>query len=219
MNTHSTESYRGYNINIYYDEDPMNPRRDWDNLGTMYTAHRRYCPEKQLDAFFNIHEIFDGKLGKFRESFLKRYIALPLYLYDHSGRTISTSPFADPWDSGFFGIIAVPLEKVREEFKWKTITQERRKQIEKYLQGEVESYDEYLRGEVYGYDIKVDEGADEDGMLPEIDDSCWGFFGDSGIEQIISEARSSIDATLAEHEKKIERERRCEAICDAFGTD
>lgn len=32
-------------------------------------------------------------------------LLMPLYLYDHSGITISTSEFCDPWDSGQIGFI------------------------------------------------------------------------------------------------------------------
>lgn len=37
-----TIGYRGLNINIYYDFDPMNPCEDWDMLGSMACWHSRY---------------------------------------------------------------------------------------------------------------------------------------------------------------------------------
>ena len=49
-----------------------------------------------------------------------------------------------------FGIIAVPLDKVRREYGWKNITVERRKRIEEYLQGEIKTLDDYYTGEVSG---------------------------------------------------------------------
>ena len=36
-----TEEYRGYNINIYYDEDPESPRI-WGNVATFVCEHRHY---------------------------------------------------------------------------------------------------------------------------------------------------------------------------------
>ena len=116
MNLYNQIKYNGYHINIYYDDDAGSPRKMFDNLGTLYTAHRRYRPEKEFDEHFDIDKVFDGRIGNFRGSFLKEYIALPVYLYEHSGTTVSTSPFSCPWDSGFFGIIAVPLDKVRREY-------------------------------------------------------------------------------------------------------
>ena len=59
---------------------------------------------------------------------------------------------------------------------------------DKYLEGEVETYDQYLRGDVYGYTLTkktihqekcphcgevIREYEDEEEV-----DSCWGFYGD-----------------------------------------
>lgn len=214
----NTEAYRGYKISICQDMHAENPR-EWSNLGTFYTAHKRYCPEKEFDDYFDINEVFDGKIGVFKKSFLKEYIALPIYLYDHSGCSVSTCPFSCPWDSGFFGIVAVSVEDVCYEFEWERITAKRRKQIEAYLRGEVETYDQWLQGDVYGYTIETDK--DEEGWedLPEIDDSCWGFYGDDGVQQLLGEAKGSIDYALGLKAKKDVRIARCEAIWDAFGVD
>lgn len=130
---------------------------------------------------------FEGHIGNFRESFLKEYIALPVYLYDHGGITISTSPFSCPWDSGFFGIIAVPLDKVRREYGWKNITAKRRKRIEGYLQDEISTLDNYYTGEVFGYRIMPE--SDDDNEL----DSCWGFYGTECMKELEAECRHIID--------------------------
>lgn len=187
MNLYDQIAYNGYHIGIYYDDDTQSPREAYDNLGTLYTAHRRYCPEKEFDDHFDIDKVFDGRIGHFRKSFLKGYVALPVYLYDHSGITISTSPFSCPWDSGFFGIIAVSLGKVREEYGWKHITAKRRKQIEKYLQSEIETLDNYYTGEVFGYRITPED--DNDLELA----SCWGFYGTECLKEMENECRHIID--------------------------
>ena len=80
MNLYNQIKYNGYHINIYYDDDAGSPRKMFDNLGTLYTAHRRYRPEKEFDEHFDIDKVFDGRIGNFRGSFLKEYIALPVYL-------------------------------------------------------------------------------------------------------------------------------------------
>lgn len=177
--------HRDYVISIYCDENPESPR-EWDNLGTMYTAHRRYCPERELDAHFDIDEVFCSR-WEFSERFLRDYIALPIYLYDHSGLTVSTGPFSCKWDSGLFGIIAVEVEKVKKEWGWKILTKARRKSIEEHLQGEVNTYDNYLTGEVYGY--KITSVDDEDNVI----DSCWGYYGRDGLKEIESECKGVID--------------------------
>lgn len=187
MNLYEQISYKGHHINVYYDEDALDPRQEFDHLGTVYTAHRRYQPEKDFDANFKINAVFDGRIGAFRDSFLKQYVALPVYLYEHGGVTIATSPFSCPWDSGFFGIIAVSLKRIRKEFGWKHVTKARRERIEAYLQGEIEELDNYYTGSVYGYEITPE---DDD---TEVVASCWGFYGDEAMKEMVKECKSYID--------------------------
>lgn len=122
-------------------------------------------------------------------------------LYDHSGLTISSGPFSCPWDSGWFGIVAVSIEKVKKEYGWKVLTQTRRQKIEGYLQGEIDTYDSYLRGEVYGYRITPTDNKDD------VLESCWGYFGDSGLEQLEDECRATIDHLIARQKERKRKER------------
>ncbi len=192
---YETLCHRGYDINIYYDTDAESPR-EWSNLGTFYTAHRRYRPEKEFDKHFEFDEVCNEQPGNLRGSFLKKYVAQNLYFYDHSGQTISSRPFSCPWDSGWFGIVAVSVEKVKKEFGWKLLTAARRRKIEEYLQGEIDTYDNYLRGEVYGYQITPAD--DKDNVL----ESCWGYFGDTGLDQLKDECRDTIDHLISEKERQ-----------------
>lgn len=45
MNRYEQITYKGHHINIYYDDCPESPR-EWSNLGTFYTAHRRTVPKR-----------------------------------------------------------------------------------------------------------------------------------------------------------------------------
>lgn len=85
MNLYEQINYKGHHINIYYDEDALDPRQEFDHLGTLYTVHRRYQPEKDFNAHFKFNRVFDGRIEDFRDSFLKQYVALPVYLYEHGG--------------------------------------------------------------------------------------------------------------------------------------
>ena len=97
-------------------------------------------------------------------------IALPLYLYDHCGITISTAPFACPWDSGQVGWIYVTKSRIREEYG--AFSKQLLNKVEAVLRSEVETYDQYLQGFVYGYmTFSLENGELVDG------DSCWGFYG------------------------------------------
>lgn len=92
-------------------------------------------------------------------------VLLPLYLYDHSGLSISTSSFSCGWDSGIVGFIYATKEKVKAE--WGESPDAVDKALE-YLRGEVETYDTYLTGNIYDYTIY----DDNDNML----DSLCGIF-------------------------------------------
>jgi hypothetical protein len=162
MSRHSLiESFarNGRTIEIHLDDDPQNPRKEWSNTATFVCAHGRYnlgdeqgepCDEAEL-----------------RERISDILVVMPLYLYDHSGLTISTSAFGDRWDSGQVGWAYV-TKSALDEGGWKT--QPSDEELQKLIESEVSEYDDYLRGNVYGYVVK---GADGDHL-----DSCWGFIGD-----------------------------------------
>ena len=158
---------------------PMNPR-EWDNLGTMAYKHRNYKlgeeqisdPIEWLEDKMDIPNTFKStneRLHELEKRFFEEYIALPLYLYDHSGITMATTPFGCRWDSGKVGYIYMTKEKAREEYGYKLITKARREKLLSYLKGEVETFDQYIRGDVYMFKVEDEEGEEID--------SCGGFYG------------------------------------------
>lgn len=176
-------------VRIIRDEDPSNPRKEYDNIGTMVCWHRRrnlgdeepdYSPsEFGLSLMRDKHpNVPDDLAQEHIQAFLdKHYVILPLYLYDHSGITMSCSSFPCPWDSGQVGYIYVSMDRARRE--WTGTDEEIREMAECCLRTEVEIYDNYLTGDVYGFVI---EQADDDADLDDDDswdqiDSCWGFYG------------------------------------------
>lgn len=230
-------SAQKFTYEILNDEEPMNPRTEWDNLGTMVCFHNRYdlgddvtkrnespaeyrtrlakdldsklndkidwwenagydIARKRFSTFEATSEYIDEKIQNLINKTLEKYILeLPLYLYDHSGITISTSSFSCQWDSGQVGFIYITKEKIEQEFGWKILTKARREKIEKYLRGEVECYDKYLTGEAYGYQVLDSEG--------EIEDSCWGFFDrDEAEKEAIASMNSFQKDADAEKEQK-----------------
>lgn len=106
-------------------------------------------------------------------------ICLPLYLYDHSGITISHGKFSCPWDSGQVGWHYITKAKLEDEFDGDEA------KAMKCLEAELKTYDDYLQGNVWGYVIENEEGDDVD--------SCWGFYGDE------LEATGILGCVAAEH--------------------
>jgi hypothetical protein len=151
------------------DEEPRNPRKDWDGqLGRMVCWHRREnLGDETINPNDYEYETVDALIDALEE--LERTdparVWLPLYLYEHSGMTMRTTPFHDPWDSAMVGFIYTSQARI-DELGLSDVTDEK---LIEYLEGEVTEYDQYLTGDVWGYIIE-----DEDG---EHIDSCWGFFG------------------------------------------
>jgi hypothetical protein len=134
-----------YELKIEQDTDPMNPRTEWDNLGTMVCFHNRYDLGDNTDYRSKDYNGWDElKQGIIENE--GEVVILPLYLYDHSGITISTSSFDCRWDSGQIGFIFMSKHKIKKEEIDET-------KVIEYLKGEVETYDKYLTGENYRYTI------------------------------------------------------------------
>lgn len=240
-----------YCLHIQSDNDPLNPRKDFDNVGTMACWHRQYSlgddvKESSPEFFWNqlvgdhIPEeaqrkiILSGELsyqireieGKYYiylddkeeygpydtvdEAFSDYYcdlipikdcmkmlepclVWLPLWLYDHSGITMSCgnwNPYNDSWDSCCVGFIFMTKEA---SFKELAATEESwRDKAIAVMEAEVETYDQYLRGEVYSYTL-YEESAN--GEWTEID-SCWGFFGDDLLENGILDYCPSLSEAI-----------------------
>ncbi len=159
-------------LRIVQDEDPLNPRVDYDPLGKMVCFHRRY----NLGDAHNIdHSDFNG-WDEMEEHLTKAHgavIILPLFLYDHSGITLQTIPFSCPWDSGQVGFIYMDRTTILNSAPGnpKILTKAAKVWAAQCLLAEVQLYDQYLTGDVWGYVIEDSEGNEVE--------SCWGFYGES----------------------------------------
>ena len=138
-------------LKIIPDDDPINPRTEYDNLGHMVCSHRRYIlgdatPNIDFDKFNSWDHV-----EKYLQHIYEAAVILPLYLYDHSGLTMATTPFSCRWDSGQVGFIYVTRQEVLDEAPGnpKRLTKRAREWATKLLEGEVETYDQYQTGNVF----------------------------------------------------------------------
>lgn len=134
--------------NIYFDEMAMefSPRKEYDHAGTMLCWHKgydlgdEYVNVGEYDPETFIEEYFDGDVPP---------IILPLYLFDHSGLSMSTSAASfrmfdsHGWDWGMVGIIYMTQEVLDKEFNG---DEENGRSC---LVAEVQEYDMYLTGDVH----------------------------------------------------------------------
>ena len=221
-------SEQHYVYKIVLDEEPESPR-EWDNLGKMVCFHSRRdlgdeSPKCDPDGYLsNLACEADPKLAdtlewleergmeeRYRKavgrSLERNYLIRELFLYEHSGLSMSSGTFEYPCDSSIFGFIYVAKAKIRQEYGFKVITKDREQQILGYLDSEVETFDQYLTGQVYGYRIfEVPEGVDpeelSDEEVEELEEvgSLWGIYGEDCAEQ---EAKESV-AYFEEHHAEL----------------
>jgi hypothetical protein len=139
---------------IERDTDPTDPRKDSEPLGRIIHWHSRY-------SFAHDAERIDREAAEDR--LLDAAVKIPIYMYDHSGVTIRTTPFGCPFDSGQVGwIYCTADDLIREK-----ITPA---QAAACMESEILVQNQYINGDVYGFRL-----MDEDG---EEMHACWGFYGD-----------------------------------------
>jgi hypothetical protein len=171
-----------------YDSNP----RDWDNLGTMICRHPRYTLGDEGPLRDEIVRAIDETLEENEGSWAAVFrmlgehygttLALPLYLYDHSGLSMKagapinlTEPSAgSDWDTTLCGLI-IDTEQGRQESG--TLPEN----IAGALRHEVEIYSTYLEGDIWAWSI-----FDRNGIML---DSCGSILGlDNAIEYAVDQA-------------------------------
>lgn len=176
----STINHKGFEITIEQD-DRRNPRED-DNATKIYCFHNRYDLGDKHDHTSDEFESFE----EFKEHLIAEHDVLvikPLYMYDHSGQTVSTGSFSCRFDSGQVGWVFV-TKKEAEANGWDE------KRCEEVIDEDVKYYDRYVCGEsAYMFTISG----------PDLDDSCSGFDDESDA---IESAKETIDAFLHHLEEK-----------------
>lgn len=140
----TTTDGRKLRLVIEQDEFPEDPR-SWDNIGTMLCCHREYqlgdCnsnreTEEQLAEICREYGKSDEEIDEMTFAEEVQFIldqdnvcGLPLWLYDHSGISMSTERQCS-WDSSFVGLIFVEkdfyLEQscLKDEVDWKVSSDE-----------------------------------------------------------------------------------------------
>ena len=166
----------------------------WESTGCLVSEDLRRISGPELREDGLLEYLDRRELEKLLAS-SENVLVKPLYLYDHSGISISTGSFIGraphaEWDSGQVGCVHMDKKTAIYELfelsggRPKALTDATWKaRAEEYIEIDVAEYDNYLTGEVYGY--RTFEGLDEV-------DSCWGFNpGDASIEQLMKEELGS----------------------------
>lgn len=180
-----TIEYRGYTINILPDFNPCNPRTECDNVTVFELTMNNYTLPSEgngLDFEDPDEKLPDGWKAA-EKTLIKEvdpFIILPVTCYNHSGLSFSIGNTFDKWDGGRVGFIYITKATAKENKLTK-------KQAEKIIKQDLETYNQYVNGDVYGYEVKNPDG--------DVIDSCWCFYGNYGLEE---EAKSIIDNDIKE---------------------
>lgn len=191
-----TIDYQGHKIEIHTDENAQNPRTDYDsNMAVFALFHKRLVLGDKDHGYDSKDYSGWAEMEKAIRRKEKDIVAMtPVYMYDHSGITIASTPFSCPWDSGQIGFAFVTKRKIRENYAVKKVTKKQIERATAEMQNEIDLYDQYLKGEVYGFIIKTKGlGRNPSLTAEEIFDSCWGYYGNEAE----TEAKSIVDHRLA----------------------
>lgn len=215
---------RGLLNSLSYDDmvqkinDNMNIRIESEVNDEGYDCHTTYINGKEFSTCFSTEEIYDDivcDIGDFLSfSEVREFIAklVPvmrtLYLYDHSGLSISGSTFHGraqhaSWDSGIVGIAIVTAEDLKKN----AVTVE---QAERAIDSEIETYDMYLNGDVYGVTISEVSKCECCGHNEvEVVDSCFGFYKSGSMAEDMASGFNFEDVDGVDVVKMIEEAIAC----------
>lgn len=140
------ETHEIKRIIVQQDYNAENPR-DWGNLCTIVSVHGNWDISDKGHSMSR--EEMEEWLSSAKKEVEKGELHMrPVYMYDHSGQTISLEDFKDPWDSGVCAIIY--MEKATALEANSTLTDDNWKQYaNKCMQDEIEVYNDYISGDVH----------------------------------------------------------------------
>ena len=209
-----------YRARIEYDEEPLNPREFEGNRCKLYMWWNGYdlgdkkpynspleyilvaLMEKYLPDV-NCEDITVSKMIMALNSKASDKIKImPIFVYEHSGITISTGndyPYNDRWDGGLGGYAIIEREKeeLYHDDEWAKAAD--------IITAEVNEYDMYLTGSCYGY---IEDTYIGGGKWEENTENCWGYltdkYGDELVVAILGETITEEEAIKAceEYDRK-----------------
>ena len=193
-----------YNVEVFYDSD-FDYSYIFDNMEEMgieihhnssYLLGNNNFRGDSVDYLLNLMDFTENQIEYLYRKFdniycndcleyllerLEPKAILPVYVYEHSGSAISTTPFGCRWDSGQIGFIYVAdKEKFKKAFGISRINTKKALEV---MDSFISEINEIWQGDVYGFVI-------EDSESGECIDSCGGFIGSE--KDVIDEMLDSI---------------------------
>ncbi len=179
--------YKNQVLVIRPEETPESPRDTEENLGTMVCSHSKYALGDVQTEFTTVQEYLESEEISFKEI----AVIMPLYLYDHSGISMSCGKrlgqYNDSWDSSCVGFIYATKEEIRKQWSTSRISKQLKKHVTEILESEVKTYNQYLTGDVYEFTLYTKESCSLNETHLQVVECCGGFYGDCHEESGLAE--------------------------------
>lgn len=178
----NTIKYRGFDIEVKHDEYADSPDEWGNDDAFLVYDHRQFSVDRKG---FEPRDIFEFSQENKKSNLYDGYWFFGVDAYIHSGVALSLANetnFPDRrWDVSTTGYVLVKRQK-----GW-TWTRDKARKVARAI---VEEWNMYLSGDIYG--VTCDE----------VDYAVWGFYGDDGAKEGVSECKHSIDHYIINKRKE-----------------
>lgn len=179
-----TDEDTGVKLRILYDSDAESPVADDESVILAIFARNHINPaQKQLPTVEMALDFVAANRDPDSE-----YAVFAVWAYEHGNILFKAvelgadNPYADEWDSGNAGIIALK----RADFGPDLLD---------YAKGVCQTYTDWCNGEAYGYVVENEDGEQVD--------SCWGFIGDPEEDGALTEGLTAFESAVEDARARI----------------
>lgn len=135
-----------FSIVCEIDEHPDDPFKIDAYITTFVLSHKRYNLGNKTSIDFSTITSWEGVKAAIKREFKDALCITPVYMYDHSGISLSNTPFSCPWDSGQVGYALIRKSHLKYWGLDVNMTQE---ELLKRIMDDTFKYSLYLNGESY----------------------------------------------------------------------
>ena len=139
-----------FTYEIIHNSCPNNPIKNDLNWVDFICFHRNYSLGNNKNFSSSDYNSFT-EMEKAIKKQEKPLVILPLFMYEHSGITLSTTPFSCRFDSGQLGFVFISKTKFDEMFGKEC--KGKKKLAADIIKQAVEIYSNYVNGDTYHVNI------------------------------------------------------------------
>ena len=210
-------------VTVYADEMGIDPMKEFDNLGQLWTSNRDfYLGDKQFESVEELQQnvadenpvmIFDFSYNDYGSGGCSLYLDTVPYSLDsllrpdlddadeydlqESIMRCDRGTFVWDWDRKYDGYYFLTKEELNKEYPgWESNREETEEKVKRVLQGQIDTYEKYLNGDVVGYMVTEECICTACDTKHEKDlDSCWGFYNIDDIWEGMDEKKADYTET------------------------